>query len=142
MLFPFRLVVIFCFLAVIAIARAEDPTKKAAELKSLLEERHKLLFQTMEARIEEFKAGANSSIALMVQVQRELLQATLDLQTSEERKANLQKCLEMATSVADTAAARHKAEKLGRADLMQAKAMVVEVRIELLRDEMKAKPRK
>jgi hypothetical protein len=74
------------------------------------------------------------------QAERDLLRATVDLDDSPEvRVVALRDQLKMAEEFAKVAEAQLKDGVLSPADAMQAKALVLEARIELLREELKAK---
>ena len=71
------------------------------------------------------------------------LKATLDLpQPLEKRLAALQKSRELAEATVKVAEAQFDVGKASKADVLEAQAALLEARIELLREQGKARPRK
>jgi outer membrane protein TolC len=129
--------------------RAADPTKDqpldpktAAEVQSLLEERYKLLRQAADQLLERYKAGKDE-FAKVIQAERDVLKAALDLhEKPDDRVAALRKCLDLMKEAARITEARVMAGQGLQSEALQAKAAVLELQVELLREEAKAKPRK
>ena len=75
----------------------------------------------------------------LAQAQRDALKACVDLyDSSKERIAALRKFLEAVTQMYDMTDAMFKAGQVTKVAAHQARAIVLEVRIELLREELKA----
>jgi hypothetical protein len=123
-------------------AKADEPKDKADEIKTLLKEKCDLLEKAMLILTKQYHDGTIPFTAL-AQVERDAVRATLDLDEGPEKRLaalkKLQKNAEDTVSIAETNL------KLGLttgADLLQAKALLLEVRIEVLRNKQKAKSSK
>lgn len=122
---------------------AREQPDKAAEIKKLLRERHAALQEVVRLLMAQYRAGA-VGFGRIAQAERDLLKATLDLSDdSKERRAALGEVQKIAAAIVQLTEARFKAGTgATQADVLQARTVVLEVRIELLREELKAKPRK
>ena len=113
-----------------------------AEIKALLKDRHNLLEKVVDVHTKEFQSG-KVPFSVLAQAERDALRVTLDLDEGpEKRTATLEKLLKNAEGVVNVAEAAVKWARGSEVDLLQAKAMVLELRLELLRNEQKAKSRK
>jgi outer membrane protein TolC len=116
--------------------------EKAAEIKTLLKERHMLLTKVVAQVTDQFKNGA-LEFTTVAQAQRDLLRATLDLEEDlEKRIALLQEGEKLAKGTVAIAETRFKSGQGRECDVLQAKVMLLEVQIALLREEGKIKPQK
>jgi hypothetical protein len=115
---------------------------KAAEIKTLLKERHDKLQQGMNLLVAYYKEGKGIGEAEGIfRAQRDLLKVILELhESAEERVAALEKHLMFATSFQELTKARAMAMTVRQADVVQAEASVLEARIELLRAQSKINP--
>jgi hypothetical protein len=119
-----------------------SPPAELAEIKTLLKDRRDILDKVVDFRTKEYKAG-NVPFSVVAQAERDALRATLDLDEGpEKRTATLEKLQKNAESTVKIAEAYVKAGQGSEVDLLQAKAFELEVRLELLRNEQKAKSRK
>ena len=115
---------------------------KAAEIKILLKERQETLKKVVDALVAQYQAGI-VDFQSVFHAERDLLRATLDLDDSPEtRMAALREQLKMAENFAKLAEARFERGGVTQVDVLRAKAGVLEARIELVREELKAKPSK
>jgi outer membrane protein TolC len=122
------------------VVRADD---KAAELKKLLRERRDTLAEVVKVLQEQYKAGRVMDFAKLAQAQREAAKAALDAaDTPKERLAALTDFQKVAEANLRLAEAQVQAGFGAPTDVLQAKALLLEARIEILREELKAKPAK
>jgi hypothetical protein len=78
-------------------------------------------------------------IGRVFQAERDLLKATVDLdETPEKRLAALEKVQDLAKKIVTIAKARFDSGRGTEADLLQATAVFLEARIDLLREELKS----
>jgi outer membrane protein TolC len=116
--------------------RAQDRT---AEIKTLLKERIALLDDAVKDLTGHYQNGV-VEIGVVIEAAREALKAKLELAESpQERVAVVRQLLENANNIVSVAENRMKAGLGQRYTVSQAKAYVLEIRIELLRQEQQAK---
>jgi outer membrane protein TolC len=121
---------------------AEKNPDRATELKALLKERCDTLSKLLVLLMTRYKAGT-VDFAWVAQAERDALKATVELDDSpEKRLAALQKVRDRANEFVQVAEARFKAGGVDETDVIQARAILLEARIELLREELKAQPGK
>jgi outer membrane protein TolC len=109
---------------------------KAAEAKKLLKDRQEALADALQLQIRMFKEG-KVGFDTVANIERSALRASLDWSaTAEERIATLIKLSKVASDAHDIADARFKAGIGNKVDVQVAKAMVLEVKLELLRCEL------
>jgi outer membrane protein TolC len=139
------IVVFAYFLITGGIARAQSEQKppdspdKATEIKNLLKERRELLKTILDLLVAQAQRGA-VNLQSLYQAQRDLLQATLDIANSPEgRIAALKDQLKMAEDFAKFAQDAFERGTTSKVEALRAKTVVLEARIELLREESKAK---
>jgi outer membrane protein TolC len=114
------------------------PSDKNAEIKKLLKERHDELTKAVELLTIQYREG-RVKFETLAQAQRDALKASVDLyDSSRERIAALRKFLEAVTQMHDMTDAMFKVGQVTRVAVHQARAIVLEVRIELSREELKA----
>jgi hypothetical protein len=122
-----------------------DPKKgreKAAEIKTLLKERHKLLNMVVAHFMDQYKVGI-VDFTQIAPAQRDLLRATLELEEDDEKRVGLlQQGERTAKEFVKIAEARFKLGARTEVDLLQAKVVLLEIQIELLRANAKVEPRK
>jgi Outer membrane efflux protein len=112
------------------------------EITRLLGERQKVLRAAAGVLMTQYRAG-RVDFQRVAQVQRALLGATLDLpQPPEKRLAALRGFRELADATVKVAEARFKVGTATRADVLEAQAVLLEARINLLREQAKTRPRK
>jgi outer membrane protein TolC len=115
---------------------------KGLEINSLLEERHKLLSQTVALLTKQYQTGT-TDFTRVFQAERDLLRAALELEEDlDKRIALLRAGEETAKEIVAFTVARFKARTTTKVDVLQAKVVLLDVRIELLRAEGKVKRRK
>jgi hypothetical protein len=123
----------------------EKPGKgadKSAEIKKILNERHQLMWQLLREEIQ-LANEVKYDFSNVGTAQREALRATLDLEQSPEKRVNLLKELkESAERVVKMAENRMKAGVGRQVDVLRSRAILLEIRVELLREEQKAKAAK
>jgi outer membrane protein TolC len=112
---------------------------RVAEIRKLLRERRELLQEIMKVLTAQYQQGVIDAGRLL-QAQRDLLKANTDLADDPEaRRAGLKECLKMAETVAVSAEKLSRAGTTSKVDALQARAIVLEIRTELLREELKAR---
>lgn len=121
--------------------RPAEVKPASAKLKELLKERHAVLTKAAEALEKRWKTGpldkGLSSRTVML-AHRAALQAGLEYhQSPAERIDLLRKYLNVAEKFLALAEAEHKAGEALSSDVLQARAMVLDVQIRLLREEEK-----
>jgi hypothetical protein len=134
------------YTAVTAQAQSEATPKtvadKTAEIKILLKERRDTLQKVVESLVAPFQ-NVRIDFRSLAQAERDLLRATLEVEDGPEtRLAALRKYHEIAEAVLKYAERQFKVGTVSQVDVLQAKAGVLEAKIELLREELKAKPGK
>jgi outer membrane protein TolC len=121
---------------------AQKETDKAAEIKKLLKQRRELLQAMVKVLTAQYQLGAIDPERVF-RAERDLIKADTELaDTPAERTAKLKESLKLAESFVDLIEKRVKVGGATQVDLLQGRAILLEVRIELLRDEPKAKPGK
>jgi outer membrane protein TolC len=121
---------------------ARGESDQAAEIKKLLKERRDALQEVVKLLMAQYRAGAAGFVGL-AQAERDLLKATLDLSDDpKERRAALEEFQKIAVEIVRLTEALVRVGGTTRVDVLQARTVVLEVRIELLREELKTKPRK
>jgi outer membrane protein TolC len=114
------------------------PSEKNEEIKKLLKERHDELTKAVDLLTIQFREG-RVKFETLAQAQRDALKASVDLyDSSRERIVALRKFLEAVTQMYDMTNALFKAGEANQVAVHQARAIVLEVRIELSREELKA----
>ena len=125
--------------------RAPRPGKaadKAAELKALLKERRQALDAALRLTLEMYKAG-KAPVTEVIQAEQAARKAAVDAaDTPEERLAALRKSRDTAADLAQVAQELFKVGRVTQAELLRARAELLEARIALLREELKGGPRK
>jgi outer membrane protein TolC len=115
---------------------------KKAEIKTLLKERRDTLQKAVGLLVELYRRGA-VDLRSIAQAEREALRATLEVDDGPEaRLAALKKYHENAIAVLKFSEEGFKAGRSSQVEVLQAKAIMLEAKIELLREEVKAKPGK
>src|SRR5262249_40530241 len=136
LVFILSLVWILCAGAAIQAQPKAEPkggSDKAAEIKTLLHQRHELLTKVVARIMDQYKLGA-VDFTKVAQAERDLLRATLELEESPEKKlAALRQHQKTAKGIVELAETRFKAGSIGEVDLLQSKVVLLEVQIELLR---------
>jgi outer membrane protein TolC len=123
-------------------SKPKDADDKKAEIKTLLKERCELLEKVVEQLTAQYQAGT-IRFSEVAQAEREALKASLDVEEdSEKRLATLQKLRKNAEGIVEVAEALSKKGLITEVDVLHAKAVLLEVRIEVLQAEQKAKERK
>jgi hypothetical protein len=121
---------------------AQKTPDRATELKALLREQCDTLSKLVDVLLRYYEIG-RVDFARLAQAEREALKATVELDDSPQNPlAALQKVRDMATKVAQVTETRFKSGLCSEADVLQARAALLEARIELLREELKAQPAK
>jgi hypothetical protein len=128
------------------LAQKDKDTKKddadvTTKIKKLLKERVDTLSDATKMAIAQYEAGA-LDIRLLAEIQVQAVRANLDLQNPEERLTALR---QLQTSVEKThqiSQAKYKAGLTPALEVAYSKAIVLEVQIALLREEVKAKAQK
>jgi outer membrane protein TolC len=114
-------------------------TDKAAQLKKLLRERRDTLDEIARRLLLQYQNGQVDFVKL-VRAELAAIKATLQLsETHEERVAALQKYVTTAEKLLRMAETRAKAGLGSPVDLLEAKNLLLEARIELLKEELKVK---
>jgi len=120
----------------------KDPEDKTAEFKSLLKERRDVLEMAEAVATAQYKSGV-IPFSVLAQAERDLLKVTLDIEEDSAKRQiafdKLQKNAERALQITE---ANYKAGLVTQLEVLQAKALLLEFRAELLRDEQKARPSK
>jgi hypothetical protein len=124
-------------------AAPQDTSDKAKEIKAVLQERLEVRYKIVDILMVGNKGGIGVNINLLMDAGRDVLKATLELEDSPEtRVAALKKCLRLTEEIAAIADVRRKAGTGTQVEVLQATAIMLETRIELLREEIKVKPAK
>jgi len=108
-------------LAAAPLARGDEPPAKDGDaLPKLLQSRREAAQKVYDARLEEYQAG-KSVAELLIQAQKQLLMAELDLcDKKEDRVAACEKNRDRAAEAKKLADAKFEAGKIGRSDRWQA----------------------
>ena len=128
-----------CVLCISAVGSAADD--KAAEITTLLKERNAVVKKVAAILTEQYNAGM-VQLESVIQAERESVKADLDLLAEGRRQARiavLRNAVMNAENLAKAAEARVNAGRAGSDQALQAKAFVLEARIDLLREEQKGK---
>jgi outer membrane protein TolC len=114
----------------------------AKELKRLLLERHETLRKAADVLRVQYQNG-RIPFGSVIQVQRDFLKATLELpQSAEKRRAALEEYRQFAEQTLKIAQALFEGGQAIQADVLEAQAALLEFRIELIREKLKATSRK
>lgn len=123
-------------------AIASNPPNEAADiaakLKKLIKERVDTLSKAAQSAVTQYESGA-ADFGRVAGIQRAALKANLDLQGPGERLAALRKLEALTAASFKIAEAKFSGGLVPGIDVAQAKAVMLEVQIELLREELKAK---
>jgi len=120
--------------------KPEGSADKAAEIKILIKQRREALKTILDLLVAQARTGRGVDFHSVFKTQRELLQATLDLDESPEaRMEALRDQLKIAQEFAKLTEAGLEIGTVSQVDALRAKVGVLEARIELLREELKAK---
>jgi outer membrane protein TolC len=131
-------------------ARAEEEQKlqpkkdrdRISEIKALRKEKCDTLAKLLEHLQAQYKEGL-LDFGRVAQAERDFLKATVDLEDRpDKRLAALKKVLEAANGIAQLTKDRFKNGTCSEADVLQARAVLLDARIELLREELKSPPRR
>jgi hypothetical protein len=121
---------------------SKGASDKAAKIKTLLKERHDLLTKVVAQVTDQYNLGA-VDFESVAQAEQELLKATVELEEVRDKRITLlqedQKLAEVIVAIAERWS---KSAQGGKVDALRAKAILLEVQIELLREEEKVEPRK
>jgi outer membrane protein TolC len=122
--------------------KPQSSPDKAAEIKVLLKDRRETVKRVVVILLIQYKGGL-VNLQSVFQAERDLLRATLDLEDSPEAHMEaIRAQLKMADDFAKIAEKRFKNGNVSEVDVLRAREGVLEARIELLREELKAKPSK
>ena len=122
--------------------QTEKVQDRDAEIRALLEERHKTLTKVLELLTAQYKEGATDFSKIYVAM-KELTKASVELDCSpEKRLAALRADLESAKGILQLAKERFDNGQVTEVDVLQARLMLINATIELLREEGKSQPRK
>ena len=112
---------------------------KHDEIKALLKERRDLLSEVATAMTKAF-IERRVDWQVLVQAERDSLKADLDwFDRTDDRIQAIDKHKKVADKVLVIVEALEKVGKVGRTDVLQVRAYVLEVQIELLKEKRKAK---
>jgi multidrug efflux pump subunit AcrA (membrane-fusion protein) len=132
-------------LAIIESAGVKPPAKDAkpsAKLLELLKERQKSLDEAASQSMKMYQNGT-TTLENVLELQRAALEASLDLcDTDTDRLAVLRKLVMLAETFHRIVEAQREAGKASPVDVLQARALVLELQIRLLREEEKARAKK
>ena len=110
----------------------------AAQIKQLQQERIAALTKVVEMRLEQYRRGVQDHRTLGL-AQAELLKAKLDAaEKLEERIAVLEEHVKLATTIFTETETRWKAGIVHEAEVLDAKASLLDVKIRLLRERSNA----
>jgi hypothetical protein len=124
------------------IQRLNAPPDRDAEVKKLLKERYEALAEAADILGIQYRQGS-VKFETFASVRRDALSASLDLfDSAKERISALRKLLEAVTQDFEVAQNSYEAGKATKIAVNQAKAIMLEARIALLREEKKASPKK
>jgi hypothetical protein len=125
--------------------QVQEKSNKGAEINALLKERQTLLEQRLSILTEWWKNGGMGlygpvGYEKVLEAQMDVVQASIDAaDTAHRRTAALQKCLETAEAMVKLAEDRFSVGTVTQIDVLEAKAKLAKVRIELLREEEREK---
>jgi hypothetical protein len=123
----------------IAQEQSRQVDDKHQQIKALLKERRELLEGALTGLMDMYKTGL-ADLPTLDRATRDLLRAAIDPDEDPKiRATTLQKCQEYAETIVKVTK-----EKLGattKVDVLIASALLVEVRIELLRTDKPSRPR-
>jgi outer membrane protein TolC len=115
---------------------------KPEDLNRLLMARHEVLQKTVRSLKAQYEGG-RIDFGRLVQAQRELLKASLELpQPAEKRLAALRESRDLAETLLKIADGLWKGGRTLEVDALEAEAVLLEARIALLREQAKARPGK
>lgn len=116
-----------------------QPQKKSDEVRELLKERHALLVKIADMKANQYKTGRESWKSVLT-ARMAASKAELEIcDTPAQRIDVLRKSLEYAKELQKAAVSQYKAGVLSQAEVLEVEALVLEVRIQLAREEAKAK---
>jgi outer membrane protein TolC len=105
----------------------------------LLKQRHETFRELVEMLVAQYRAGV-VDFGRVAAAQRDMLRAAAELEEDAQKRLDaLRGVVEIATRVQQGTEDRHKAGIVGQADVLQAKAVLLEARIELLREELRSR---
>ncbi len=137
-----HLLLLFVVLHFLIGAETSFPQDKQDVIKALLKERRDLLNDVATAMTKAYferKVGWE----VLVQAERESLRADLDwFDRPEERIQAIEKHKKLADKILAITDAAEKVGKLARTDVLQVRAYVLEIQIELLKEQRKTRPAK
>jgi hypothetical protein len=125
--------------------QVQEKSNKGAEINALLKERQTLLEQRLSILTEWWKNGGMGLYGAVgyekvLEAQMDVVQASIDAaDTPQRRSAALQKCLETTEAMVKLAEDRFSAGTATQIDVLEAKAKLAKVRIEMLREEERGK---
>ena len=118
-----------------------DPDKPA-DIKSLLKERHMVLSKAVTLLTDLYQFS-RVGYADVLQAQRDLVRATLDLEEEPEKRIELlQQSEKIAKATLAIAEAMFRTARTNELPVFRAKALVLEIQIEIRREQAKIKRRK
>jgi hypothetical protein len=123
--------------------KPQHAVDKTAEIEVLIKDRCDLLEKVVAILTDLYKAGLAHDFSELGKAQRDALRATLDLNESpEKRKAALENLQNIADHAVKIAESRRQANLASELEVFQAKAILLEVRVEILRGDQKAESRR
>lgn len=127
-------------------ATKKDKTPEAkpepAKLKELLKERHAVLTKVADLVAAQYQHGT-VSLDRVADTQRALIESGLELaETPMERVVLLRKLVKLTETLNENAQARFKAGAAPETEVLQIRALLLDARIRLVREEEKAKANK
>jgi hypothetical protein len=122
-------------------APPEDPDKRA-ELNALIKERDETLEKVCEILLAQYSAGT-VNFGRVAEAHRNLVKALLENsdETSEVRVAKLRKCRDLTEQMVKVLESHVKGGWGLESERVRANALLLEVKVEMLRQELKAKPK-
>jgi hypothetical protein len=116
--------------------------RNAEMIRALLEERHEMLSKLLNQLMAQYNAGTTNFGRVHVAM-KELIKSAAELDGSpEKRLAALKEDLKLANQIVKLTEARVKVGVAHSTDLLEARVMQLNARIEVLREEGKSQPRK
>ncbi len=123
-------------------AKSQETSDKGSEISNLLKKRRDTLQRAVTLLTAQYQTGT-VPFEWVYRAQRDVLRATLDLDISDaERIAALRQNQETAKGLVKLTKGRLGAGAVTEVDVVQAEAVLLEARIELLREQLKEKVRK
>jgi outer membrane protein TolC len=108
----------------------------------LRQERCAVLERAVRLLIRQYQNGT-VDFPRLAKAELDAIKATLDLDGGpEQRRATLKKCEKTAQEILEIVQARRKAGTTSEIDVLEAMAILLEARIEVLRDELQGQLRK